>query len=365
VSDPFLAALDALGRELRADLSAEDLAHLRRIERWGRACTAAGWATSWLGPNPLSVYLLSQGRFTRWTTVAHHVCHDGYARVPGVPRRYTRKGFARGLRRYVDWFDVIRPEGWHAEHNVLHHGRTGDEGDPDLVEQNLAWLRAADLPRPVKLLIVGFMAATWKWIYYAPNTLQEALLAEARARGEQPVRKGLRDPEVWDPRTPSGRRLMATFLPYATWHFVVVPALFLPLGPFAVASAATNSALAEVLTNLHTFLVIVTNHAGEDVSAFHGPPVDRADFVRRQITGSVNFRTGDDRTDFLHGWLNYQIEHHVWPDLTLLQYRKAQPRLAALCAEHGVPYLQESVWTRLRKTTDVMIGATSMRRGSA
>jgi fatty acid desaturase len=361
--DLFLDELDALGRQLRADLTAEDLAHLRRIERWGRTCTALGWSTAWLGPNPVSAYLLSQGRFTRWTTVAHHVSHGGYARVPGVPRRYTPSSFAKGARRFVDWFDVIRPEGWHAEHNRLHHTRTGDEADPDLVEQNLEWLRKSELPRPVKLLVVGAMAATWKWMYYAPNTLQEALAAEAKARGETFERTGLRDPGTWDPRTEAGHRLWVdSFLPYALWHFVLAPSLFLPLGPLAVASAAANSAMAEILTNLHSFLVIVTNHAGDDLFAFEGPPANRSEFVRRQITGSVDFATGDDPTDFLHGWLNYQIEHHVWPDLTMLQYRKAQPRLKALCEKHGIPYVQESVWRRLRKTTDIMVGTTSMRR---
>ena len=316
-----------------------------------------------MGPNLISAALLSQGRFTRWTMVAHHVCHDGYKNVPGVPLRYTRAGFARGWRRFVDWFDVIGPEGWHAEHDVLHHAHTGDEADPDRVEDNLAWLREADLPDLAKLAVVASLAAAWKWIYYAPNTLQEAIAAERRARGEPVERLGLRDRRVWDPREEAGRRLWIGSLgPYALWHFALVPALFAPLGPLAVASAATNSLLAEILTNLHSFAVIVTNHAGEDLYAFDGPPKDRADYVWRQIAGSVNFDCGTDGIDFLHGWLNYQIEHHVWPDLTLLQYRAAQPKLKALCEAHGVPYVQESAWRRLKKTADLMIGKTSSPR---
>lgn len=53
-------------------LSEEDLAHLHKIVRWGRRCTALGWATSWAGPNLLSAALLAQGRTARWTMVAHH-----------------------------------------------------------------------------------------------------------------------------------------------------------------------------------------------------------------------------------------------------------------------------------------------------
>jgi fatty acid desaturase len=354
--DAFLAELDALGREIRADLSPADLAHLQRIERWGRACTAVGWATSWMGPNLVSAACLAQGRTARWTIVAHHVSHNGYARAPGGSRRYTREGFARGWRRVVDWLDVIQPDAWHAEHNRLHHPNLGEASDPDLVEANLGWLRDSGLPMPVRYAIVLGLASSWKWTYYAPNTLAEGAAVDG-------VRKGLTDPSLWDPRTPEGRALwLGSYVPYAAVQFGLIPALFLPLGPLAAGSAAANSAIAEILSNLHTFAIITTNHAGEDVEAFDGPPATRAEFAYHQIAGSVNCRTGGDANDFAHGWLNYQIEHHVWPDLTLLQYRKAQPRLKALCAKHGVPYVQESVWTRLKKTTDIMVGKASMRR---
>ena len=123
-------------------------------------------------------------------------------------------------------------------------------------------------------------------------------------------------------------------------------------------------------------------------------------FYVRQIVGSVNYPTGTDPIDFSHGWLNYQvsttntvlraifvslfrlywilmrfvisfpfllvcgtfqIEHHVWPDLSMLQYQKGAPKLKAICEKHGVPYIQENVFTRLRKTVDIMVGKATMR----
>ena len=56
-----------------------------------------------------------------------------------------------------------------------------------------------------------------------------------------------------------------------------------------------------------------------------------------------------------------QVEHHVWPSLSMLSYQRSQPELAAICARHGVPYVQESVFTRLWKTLDIMVGRASMR----
>ncbi len=358
----FFEELDALGKQIRADLSDDDLRHLKRIERLGRTATAAGWATSWMGPNLVSAGLLAAGRSVRWTCVAHHISHNGYSKVPDVPPRYTRKGFAVGWRRFVDWFDVIEPGGWHAEHNRLHHSRLGENADPDLVERNLDWLRDSDMPLVAKYSLILAMASAWKWIYYAPNTLQEAFAAEARRSQQTHERVSPKDLRAWGPHHPAGRRLVGrSLLPYALWNFVVIPGAFLPLGPLASASAASNSLLAEWLTNLHTFLIITTNHAGDDMWAFEEQPSDINDFHLRQILGSVNYRTGGDLNDMMHGWLNYQIEHHVWPDLTMLQYRKVQPKLKALCERHGVPYVQESVWTRLRKTVDVMTGKADMK----
>jgi hypothetical protein len=45
--------------------------------------------------------------------------------------------------------------------------------------------------------------------------------------------------------------------------------------------------------------------------------------------------------DFMHGWLNYQIEHHMFPDLSMLSYQKAAPIVRAACEKYGVPYVQE------------------------
>lgn len=353
--DAFARELDALLAETRETLGAEDLEHLRKIERWGRLCTAAGYATAWLAPNPLSMVLLSTGRFTRWTMVGHHVSHRGYDRVPGVPEARRSRSFAQGRRRLVDWLDWIDPEAWAHEHNKLHHYRLGETADPDLVEANLDWLRDSELPMAVRYAIVAFFASTWKFSYYAPNTLRVLLEEEKRRRGEQGSPLTLAGmfahPELW-------RRC---FLPYAGVQFGLVPLLFLPLGPTASANVLLNSLGAEWLTNLHAFAVITTNHAGDDVHAFDAPVSrGRPEFYYRQVVGSVNFHTGVDPVDFLHGFLNYQIEHHVFPDLPMRAYQRIQPRVRAICEAHGVPYVQEPVWRRLRKTIDVMVGRASM-----
>ncbi len=363
--------LDALRAEAEASLGPDDLTHLLRMERWGRTCTAVGYATAWIAPNPFSMIALSTGSAVRWAIVAHHVLHKGYDKVPGTPARLTSTGFAAGSRRWIDWNDWMLPDAWRLEHNVLHHYHTGEVLDPDLVEENVQTIRAPGRSAWVRYGVIAFYALTWKLTYYAPNTYQILRRSERlRAAGAPAVPKQIAlGPEsyleAFDPRTADGRRfLRECVLPYALSRFAAIPALFAPLGPVAVANVAINSLGAELLSNLHSFLIIAPNHAGEDLYRFEGSPKGRGDFYLRQIVGSVDYRTGGDVRDFLQGFLNYQIEHHLWPDLPARAYQRLQPRVREVCAKHGVPYVQEGLGARVRKLVRIMAGTASMRRMS-
>ena len=175
------------------------------------------------------------------------------------------------------------------------------------------------------------------------------------------------------------------------------------VNPLFFRRAVVNLLLADVMSNLHSFVIIATNHCGDDLYAFQNSASRRRlaaaaraprrsapllappqvtpkspSFFMRQVITSVNFRTSNgirkdgtarpvhgitaDANDFMHGWLNYQIEHHLWPQLSMLSYQKAAPQLRAICEKHGVPYVQHSVFRRLKKTADVMVGAASMRQ---
>merc|ERR1712194_469613 len=95
------------------------------------------------------------------------------------------------------------------------------------------------------------------------------------------------------------------------------------------ATAVANLALADAVSNIHSFIIIATNHCGDDMYKFDRSVTPRSgSFYMRAITSSSNFRTSNgidpktglarrvhgnmaDLNDFMHGWLNYQIEHHA------------------------------------------------------
>lgn len=369
----FAAELDQLVAKARQQMGEADLHHLRKIERWGRLSSLLGYLTAWMCPNPVSAWLISQGSMARWAMVTHHVSHRGYDRIPGVPKRYHSKYFAQGWRRFLDWPEWMVPDAWNFEHNTLHHYHTGESMDPDVLEHNVRLMREINAPVWLKYAVSFFFMSTWKLTYYAPNTLW--CLQQVRKRQHQGKASGVdlahlmtqekvatyHGAKLWNPfYAGSGEFWRRCVLPYGTLRFGLLPLLFFPLGGWAWANVLINSLLAEWFTNLHSFAIIVPNHAGDDVYRFETPISDKAEFYVRQVVGSVNYPGGTNVKDFLQGWLNYQIEHHLWPDLSMLQYQRLQPQVQALCEQYGVPYVQENVFKRLGRTLRIMVGKLSM-----
>jgi len=349
--------LTLLGKELRKEAGQDDIDHLKKIERWGRICTTLGYATAWTMPNLLSAALISQGQLTRWL-IAHHVSHRGYDKVPGIPEKYKSKNFAKGRRRILDWMDWIYPEAWHAEHDILHHYWLGEDEDPDLIERNVQWMEEQNLPLWQKRALMAILSVTWKWFYYSPTTMHALHRAEAK-------KAGLPEPEEVELLSPFNARgrdvYKRALLPNFAFRFVGIPAAFGVLGPIASVNVLLNTLMAEVIGNLHAFIVITPNHSADDLYRFDGNARNRREFFLRQIIGSANYRTGTDLIDWSQMWLNYQIEHHIWPDMTMLQYRKAQPKVKEICERYGVPYVEENVFKRVRRMWDVATGQKRMR----
>ena len=391
--DGFKEDVRALGKALAEQQGQADVDHLNKIIRWTRICTWGGALTMCYCVNPISIYMLSLGIMTRWAIIAHHVCHGGFDRCSKGEFNRFRFGVGSMWRRCNDWLDWMLVEAWNVEHNQLHHYCLGEELDPDLVEQNFALLRSnKSLPQGVKRAVTFLAMGVWKWFYYAPNTFKQLKIHELRREGKvpmyadgTPVEKEIIDgPWPIHPDWAFGggpvfftasEFFLRVLGPYFTRQFVLIPAVCgLLFGYQAAYNALISLVLAEFLTNFHSFLVIVTNHAGDDLYRFERHCNARsATFYMRQVTSSVNFRTGNgigknphgfwaDLNDFHHGWLNFQIEHHVWPDLSMLSYQKAAPLLREICHKHGVPYVQESVWLRLFKTVDIMTGDKDMRK---
>ena len=370
----FTEEIRALGKKLETEQGPDDVNHLNRMIFVSNSFAAMGLLSMGFGVNPITIMGLSLYAFSRWTMIAHHTCHGGYEKCHPHKDRWSRFKFAIGSswRRFNDWFDWMLPEAWNVEHNNRHHYNLSENTDPDLVERNLAYLRGLNVPSFVKYLMVGFIFSTWKWFYYAPNTYKELKMAQWRRQGKK-IPAGAEDPITIKDPTPMYsffEMFTIVLMPYLVFHFFITPLPFLALGEYLdgytgkqmYLNAVINLFIAEWVTNIHGSIAIITNHAGNDMYRFRRAcrPFSGS-FYLRQVLASVDFDLGTDSIDFMHGWLNYQIEHHLWPNLSMLSYRKAAPQVQAICEKYGVPYVKENVFIRLKKTVDIMVGNDSMK----
>lgn len=116
----FSEEIRALGKKLEMEQGPADVVHLNKMIRWSNSFAAIGLLTMGFGVNPVSVICLSLYTFSRWTMIAHHVCHGGYEKCHPDKSRWSRFKFALGTswRRFADWFDWMMPEAWNVEHNT-------------------------------------------------------------------------------------------------------------------------------------------------------------------------------------------------------------------------------------------------------
>lgn len=354
----FSQEVRALGIKTYQNLEYKDFKHLKKVEFYGRLATFGGLLTAWISVNPVSVVLIAIGIMVRWLLM-HHISHGGYDKVPGVPTRYTSKYFAKGYRRFIDWFDWIDPTAWAYEHNFLHHYYTGEPIDPDIPEINSKILRKLKLPLFIKYFLIGVSSLTWKYTYYAANTLNGL---ESKGKGNLKHIYHINPKNFLNFNKKIVRTLwFKCLLPYGLFNFLLLPMVFYPLGMTAVKFVLINRILAELLINFHTFVIIVTNHAGDDLYRYNDHYQNKDEFYLRQVIGSVNFNGGTNFKDFFLMYLNYQIEHHVFPDLPMNKYREIAPRLQEICLRYEIPYIKESIFSRWKKLYENMAGKNSMK----
>jgi len=281
--EAFGKEVTALGKELRADSGDADVEHLHKLIGWRNLLALLGLATVTTTPNIGTVLALSTWTYASWAMIAHHTCHGGYNRCVDAKSRFKSRKFALGpFHRFVDWLDWMQPEAWNVEHNRLHHYNLNEGEDPDLVQRNLEFLRNNNkVPMVAKYGVVLFFLPIWKWFYYSPNTYKELKINELLKRSggnEDGVLPHDLDREqaatvlsILDPFSKQAQALRKVIPlhelfvdvlgPMLMGRYVLVPTLaWVFLGPIAASHAFWNLLAAELLTNVHAFVTIVTNH---------------------------------------------------------------------------------------------------------
>ncbi|TWP53269.1 acyl-CoA desaturase [Lentzea tibetensis] len=196
---------------------------------------------------------------------------------------------------------------WVNKHNRHHANPNHEDEDPDVDISVLAFTTRQGAE---KRGLLRWMSRHQAWLFFP------LLLLEGIALHWSSISKS----------RPFERVLMIG-------HVVVyLAAVFYVLSPgLAVAFIAVHQGL----WGLYMGCSFAPNHKGMPIlTADHN-----LDFLRKQVLTSRNVRGGW-LVDFTLGGLNYQIEHHLFPNMPRPHLRRAQTIVRDFCAERGIDYAQ-------------------------
>jgi fatty acid desaturase len=206
---------------------------------------------------------------------------------------------------------------WVPKHNAHHSNPNHEELDPDISITALAF--TTDQAN-AKHGLVRLIARHQAWLFFPLLLLEAAHLHLASLKA---VVGG------WGrANTVEGLLLLAHVAGYVT-------ALVVVLSPL---QALAFVVVQQGLFGLYLGCAFAPNHKGMPTLT----QAEELDFLRRQVLTSRNVR-GSWPVDWLLGGLNYQIEHHLFPNMPRPNLRRAQPLIRAFCQDHGLLYAEASL----------------------
>ncbi|WP_333619509.1 fatty acid desaturase family protein [Dietzia sp.] len=242
-----------------------------------------------------------------------------------------------------EWDNVGPSSGWKHTHNVTHHTFTNIIGmDNDIgygvlrVTRDKPW-KPYNLAQP---LINTVLASLFE---YAVGFYDVELGAYFAKKATWEETKPKLDEALAKVRKQALKDYVAFPLVSAGVSAAVALATGKPVGrsAFTGATRAGQAAmLANLARNVWAYAVIFCGHFPDDVETFTKRTLDeesRAEWYLRQMLGSANF-TGGTTLSILSGNLNYQIEHHLFPDMPSNRLAGIAREVRAIADEYGLPY---------------------------
>jgi fatty acid desaturase len=207
---------------------------------------------------------------------------------------------------------------WNNKHNK-HHAAPNQIGkDPDIVPSVVHFYPAENPPRST---VGRFLHARQGWWFFP------LLLVEALSLHWQSVHALITNPTL-------KRRRTELVLLIVRWvGYAVVLFVFLSPG-FAAAFLIVQLAVMGVYLGSS----FAASHIGMPVL----PPDSRVDFLRRQVLMSRNVKGGR-VASFAMGGLNYQIEHHLFPNMPRPSLRKVRPIVRQFCSDASITYHEVTI----------------------
>jgi linoleoyl-CoA desaturase len=253
--------------------------------------------------------------------VGFNIQHDG------AHRAYSRRVWVNKIMALS--LDLLGGSSyvWARKHNSIHHtyaNVTGHDGDIDL---GIIGRLSPHQPR----LRLHRLQHFYLWVLYGLLTIKWQLyddfhdVATGRVGGHPFAR-----PQGWDLVTFVGGKLAFFLLAFA-----------IPLVLHSVGCVLLMYLVASFVQGITLSIVFQLAHCVEE--AAFPLPVDgtnrmQGPWAEHQIQTSVNFARNNRLLSWFVGGLNFQIEHHLFPEICHIHYPALSRIVEDLCAESVLAY---------------------------
>ncbi len=278
-------------------------------------------------PAILLVLLMGVGEAGIGMSVMHDAAHGAFSSKKWVNSTFASTMFLLGSNTF----------NWKVQHNILHHTFTNVYGyDQDIeTKATLRLCEHAPLKRFHRFQFLyayffyGFMTLA-KLITDIGQLIEFNKIGITKEQGYQPKREVI--------------KLIATKLIYASlliglplwlteykWYQVVVG--------FCILHFTAGIIMSTIFQMAH-----VVEGAQQPLPDEHG--VIHNEWETHQLLTTSDFARNNLFLNWYVGGLNFQIEHHLFPNTCHLHYRKIAPVVQQVAAEFGIPYNLKPTFTK-------------------
>ena len=261
------------------------------------------------------------------TSNTHGSSHGGTCRNVLANRGLTFFGFPFMIGVSATYW-------WH-KHCAVHHANPNIVGvDDDLDFMPFFALHSEDIKRSGQLARFYYRH---QWLV-VPFAISLNMLNIQRQGWAFLIRRLVR---------PSGTRVPGWIdLACMLAHFGIF--LGIPMLLFSPGTALVFYTLRSFVLSYGFFAFVAPAHFPEEAVCAKSQP-SSIDFVVRQTLTTANFRLGPIPAFFASG-LEFQIEHHLFPQIAPTHYRAMSREVRTFCEAHGLPYHQLGWGEALRKS---------------
>lgn len=259
-------------------------------------------------------------------SIMHDANHGAYSRNPRVNQALG------ALINLVGGYHV----NWKIQHNVLHHSYTNVHDFDEDIKKGIIRFSPNQPAHPgfryqafYAPFLYGLMTLVWVFLKDFVQTIDYSKRGLLKTQGL------------------TFRTAMAAVLFNKSWYLAITLVLPIIILPFAWWQTLLCFLGMHFICGLILALVFQPAHVIEETQFFKTADDGSVEnsWAIHQLLTTANFANGNRPLSWFVGGLNYQIEHHLFPNICHVHYRDISKIIKATALEYNLPYHEHPTFT--------------------